>query len=321
MTVQFGAWVRPDQYTDGTKYKEQVVALEAKVGGQFDILHDFVGRVERPSWKLEWAWHRGQLPMASWTPGRSLDVANGRHDAFIRSFAQAIGTRPMILRLWHEPDVYTVQPDAGTPTDFVAGWKRVRSIFREHAPQVQFMWCPTAYSFTTGKALPFWPGMLEVDLPSADGYCWFPRPGFPWRPFSDVFKSFYAWGSSLGLPLMIGEFGAQEHADPTKPSKAAWVGAIHDALQAMPAITGLVAFSSRRTEGTDIVDWRLDSTPASATAYATLRAKLRAVPVPVITPEQLEAEKQIAFENGKKQARTEASSKLKLLAEDILNEG
>ena len=160
-----------------------------------------------------------------------------------------------------------------SPAQFVSAWRRMHDIFQSQgATNVQWVWCPNAYAFSTGEAQQMYPGDAYVDWICADGYNWAPaRANSGWNPFRNIFSSFYAWGAPKAQPLMIGETGVMENGS---GAKAAWISDMRNTIKyEYPEIKALVYFDAYSTANFGgWYDWRLDTSTSSFDAFRALAA-------------------------------------------------
>jgi hypothetical protein len=257
----FGAWVK--QRNTDTHY-ESVVAFEQLIGRKLAISHHY------RSWDNNY-WGEealdvaaGRYPLVTWgdwgkTPAR--DIAAGRHDGLIRGKADAIRALGGTVMVRWAPEM--AGGSYGTASEYISAWRHIHGIFRDRgATNVEWVWCPTAFSFRNGTAPAFYPGDAYVDWICADGYNWYPAQG-EWKTFADIFRWFYEWGSQRDKPLMIGETGVME--DPAMPGrKAGWFDQVVPALKAMPKVKAFVYFHARSPKGYEF--WA-DTSSGALTAF------------------------------------------------------
>jgi hypothetical protein len=270
----FGAWV--GQRDTSTHYGS-VLAFEEALGRKLAIdLH-------YRSWDNDY-WReerrdvaRGRVPLITWdvrAEGQAADINDGVHDALIREKARAIAALdgPVLLRWGAEMSGGRYGP----PAEYIAAWRRIQGIFADRgADNVEWVWCPTAWSFVTDTARPYYPGDANVDWICADGFNWYPAMP-PWKSFTKIFEAFYEWGSRRGKPLMIGETGVME--DPEDPGrKAEWFRSIAGELRAMPAIKAFVYFHSVSPAGYGF--WA-DTSASAMTAFQRLADRRYLAPMP-----------------------------------------
>jgi hypothetical protein len=264
----FGAWVEPTDGFTTSDEESAVTALEHRLGRSLAIDQLYVRwDAPMPLAVARWDLQHGTIPMISWAGAPTSLIASGRYDAQIR--ARALQLRalpgPVMLRWFAEMDGTANRADAGSPKTFVAAWRHIHSIFASvGASNVSWVWCPTAFNFSTGYAQQFYPGNDFVDWVGADGYNWAPRrPGSHWTSFGQIFSSFYQWGASTGKPLLVGEFGVLEAAP---GQKAAWLRQAGQELRTQfPAIRAVVYFDSDHEN----FNWRVTT---SSSAFAAFRA-------------------------------------------------
>ncbi len=264
----FGAWVEPtDGFTTGDE-EASIATLEHELGRRLAIDQLYARwSAAMPLAIARWDLRNGSIPMISWGGAPTRLITSGRYDAQIR--ARALELRalrgPVLLRWFAEMDGTVNRADAGSPQNFIAAWRHIHDIFTSvGATNVSWVWCPTAYNFSTGYAQQFYPGSTFVNWVGADGYNWAPRlRRARWTSFGQIFSSFYRWGVSSGKPLLIGEYGVLEGAP---GQKAAWFQQADRELQTQfRAIRAVVYFDSDH----DNFDWRVTTSP---TAFAAFRA-------------------------------------------------
>ena len=231
----------------------------------------------------------GHTLLVAWDMGataadRFTTYTSGQHDSYLHSAAAfARDSRATIyLRPWAEMngDWQLFQPTAdgkkvagGTPTEFVAAWQHVVTLFRaDGASNVRFVFNPTAdtYAGTTPVASIF-PGAGYVDVQGLDGYNWGADGPGGWRSFDTIFGGQYQNLTALapGLPVWICEVGSKEPlesdggaADPSH-SKSDWYAAAMRSTT-FPAVRALSMFDVRKER-----DWRAASSPLSLQMIST----------------------------------------------------
>ncbi len=232
---------------------------------------------------------RGATPMITWLPqlgGQDpirqpayspARIAAGAFDPFVRRAAReaAAFAQPLLLRFAHEMNgpwsSWGAWVDGNTPSDYVAMWRHVVSIFREEgATNVRWVWSPNVYapgaSLADGSAMPFepfYPGDRWVDFVGLDGYNWGTVRSSGWQSFGGVFgPSYDALVRLSDKPVMICETASAEAGG----SKAAWILSIPRVLQArMPRVRALIWFDRDKE-----TDWQIASSPASEAAFQTI---------------------------------------------------
>ena len=245
----------------------------ATLGGhQVEIVSIFAGAREEwaapgtdrdvlVSWHLDSA--SGGGPYAWWAAGHGDGLATAAAKRCSRLAARGIYVRP-----WAELNADWV--DFGSMRDFPTAWVRVRDIFRLHAPDVRFVFNPTADTYPeTTDVRTIWPGLEHVDLHGLDGYNW-ARPEYGgWRSFDDLFAQQYRRLQQCApLPVWVCEVGCAER--PLMGDKGTWYAEMADVLPTkFPKITALVAFDVRKEE-----DWRVSSSPQALAGFSSAVGRL-----------------------------------------------
>jgi hypothetical protein len=266
----FGAWM--DRGTEGTAaFQRMVLDREAQLGRQFDIANHFYPFFtqfprERETWDLS----LGRTPMISWNGTSTAAINRGEHDDLIRSRARGVADLDgdVFVRWFWEMDGDSSLDEAGSPSEYIAAWKRIRAIFRaEHATNAVWAWCPNAWGFERDIAAQWYPGDDEVDWVCADGYNWAPAlKDAEWRDWKSIYADAHAFAVAHDKPLMAGEWGALERDD---GEKAAWYEDARAAIKTMPNIAAIVAFDERRHRD-DVnhwFNWTVDSSESTLLAY------------------------------------------------------
>jgi hypothetical protein len=261
----FGAFVNRSTSTWAA-----VTSFQKSLGFKLTIVHHYqpwsIGSltVERA------AMNSDQIPMLSWSPGGTTTanaIVSGSQDALIRRTALAIKAlhKRMFLRLGYEMDQPPGHPRyIGTPSQFIAAWRHVVSIFRNvGATNARFVWCAIAANFKNGHAQAYYPGDAWVNWIAADGYNWYPSKS-TWATFGTIFPAFYHWGAAHARPLMIAETGSMEDRR-TPGRKAAWMTSARLWVRAHPKIRAVVYFDSVSPKGFDF------RSTTSSSAFAALR--------------------------------------------------
>jgi hypothetical protein len=263
-----GAWVKPEKNTEQGRI-DAVEAFERQAGRRLDIVHhyhtwdDFF-----PSeFDVHFAKRPGTTLLLSWASADTRQIAAGKHDNLIRLRAkdiEALGVPVLMQWRWEmdRPNLASVVRD---PEDYIAAWKRIRSIFHEEgADNVDWVWCPLAEGFGNGRAPQYYPGDDQVDWLCADAYTVEPT-----LPLEDVLAPFYAWAKDRKKPLMIGEFGTQAGRD---GERAAWLAEVGRSARRNPQLKALLYFDSNVDRDGRKRDWSLRSHPEDVAAYGRLMA-------------------------------------------------
>lgn len=262
----FGAYVQPKQWTKASQ-KAAVNQLENDMGRTLDISnHYYPWETPFPVWRESWDIASGRIPMISWDGTYTSDIIDGSQDDLIKARADAVKAlgHKVFIRFFWEMDGVKKAPLVGSPSDFIAAWRRIHAFFeRRGATNAVWVWCPNAWGFENGEAPKYYPGDDVVDWICADGYNWSPgRPWEEWRPFAQIFAAFYDWGLAKGSkPMMVGETGAQEAAKAGK--KADWIYYARTRLKdTLPWIGAFVYFDAK-----DSYDWRVTTSTSAYNAF------------------------------------------------------
>lgn len=272
--VLVGAWVKPQQGGKDARLPSTISAYQELAGRRLDIVHVYRTWNEPfPGPAESFAVQQGSTPMISWTGTNTSDIIAGRYDDLIRQRADALRdlNSPVFLRWFWEMDRPDAQGKVGSPADYVAAWRHLRSIFTaEHASNVSWVWCPTSISFARGYGPRYYPGDDAVDWTCSDGYSGGSQSGTRTRSFRQVFQAFYDWASQHPKPIMIGEFGVQKGAG----DQGQWLrDAAVTLREDFPQVKAVVYFDSARTgAGGGTLSWSLRD---SQTGMSELRSLLK----------------------------------------------
>jgi hypothetical protein len=188
---------------------------------------------------------QGRTLLVSWTGTDTRVMASGAVDDIIRQRAQEISALgvPVFLEFRWEMDRPNLSSVVHSPSDYIAAWDRIRSIFTAaHVNNVAWVWCPTAGGFHNGTAAAYYPGDAEVDWTCTDAY---PSPIFgnaAVQPLSLLLAPFLSWARQHPKPIMIGEFGV-----PVRYSVAArvtWLDQAFALIASTPQIKAAVYFDA-----------------------------------------------------------------------------
>jgi hypothetical protein len=160
----------------------------------------------------------------------------------------------------------------GTPTEFVAAWRRVVTAFRAAgADNAIFVWSLAASAYPS-SADAWYPGDDYVDVIGATGFNWYlAEPASPWRTFASIFASFFEWSEAHRRPLMIVSTATGENpqADDAR-TKPTWILETLETLRATPAVQGVIWYSAPGDPISPVKDWRIDSSTAALAAFKEL---------------------------------------------------
>ncbi|MDO8962879.1 MAG: glycosyl hydrolase [Coriobacteriia bacterium] len=203
------------------------------------------------------------------------DIANGRCDAYLRSYAREAAAfgREVWLRPLHEMNgnwyTWGGTAETNTPADFVPAWRHIWEIFdAEGATNVKFVWCPNIESIPSVDKRPdnaiatYWPGDAYVDYMALDGYNFGPDPKDPnmkWRSFESLFAPAYAQLRAISdKPMFVAETGCATSGD-----KAGWIAEMFRVVPVkFPLLLGIGWFHVNSDRA-----WRIDTCASSVQAF------------------------------------------------------
>ncbi|MEU5880156.1 hypothetical protein [Spirillospora sp. NPDC047279] len=237
----------PERTSDEqTEAKDGVTALtgfERDLGRKVDIVQTYHG------WKTpfprkvdaELLSSGSRTLLMTWSGTDTREIANGRHDAFVRERARAIKAtgKPIFLRWQRDMDKSGLRDmKIHSAADYVAAWKHLRAIFKqERVDNVAWVWCPTARGFASEAAQPFYPGDDQVDWICVDAQ---PGADYEYRDLSETLKPFMEWAAKHPKPIMVAEFGVPKSYT---TRRAEWLRKAAQTLQ-NPQIKAVVYFNS-----------------------------------------------------------------------------
>ncbi|MEU6853063.1 glycosyl hydrolase [Actinacidiphila alni] len=235
------------------------------------------------------AYAQHAVPVVSWEPwagsakgtkqpGYALGtIVDGRHDAYIRSFAEAVKADryPIVLRFAHEMNGHWypwAEPNGiNKPGQYVAAWKHVHDIFQQvGADNVIWVWAPNTLRGADDISLKsLYPGDAYVDWVGLDAY------GVAEHSAGELLNpSVKAIRAVTRKPLLITEAGARPggRKAPYIASFFAWLRARHDVI-------GFIWFQYTHAQGGGS-DWTFMSSDAAQESFATGVKTLRLVKLP-----------------------------------------
>lgn len=229
---------------------------------------------------------RGARPIVTWEPwtwGGGIsqpayalkNITAGTFDAYIANWAKGLAAwgKPLTLRFAHEMNGNWYPWDEGVngnqPGDYVAAWRHVHDLFaRAGATNVSWLWSPNVPYAGATSLSELYPGAKYVDQVGLDGYNWGTSQTWStWTAPQDLFGPGLAALRNLApkKPIVIAETASAE-AGGSKPD---WISQLVAYLDAQADVSTFVWFDEDKE-----VDWRFDSTQASADAFrAALAAR------------------------------------------------
>lgn len=264
-----GAYVQPASYTSRGQV-DAIVGFERQLGRPLGLVHvyhpwdsPFPSAADR-----HFVRSRKAL-LLTWggTPDTAAIIAGG-YDVLIRQRAEAVKSlgRPILMEFRHEMDRPNLLWAMHSPADYIRAWDHIRAIFAAAgATNASWVWCPTAYGFTVGRAQAFYPGNNEVDWVCADAYS--PSPSVP---LSVTAGPFLSWAAHHPKPVIIGEFGVGGNP----AGWPAWLAGAGRLAKRDPQIKAMDYFSG---DGTDSnghpYAYAMSSHAAAIRAFAALLAE------------------------------------------------
>jgi hypothetical protein len=188
---------------------------------------------------------------------RLREVAEGRYDAYIRTWAReaVIFGRPFFLRFAHEmnnPQYPWSQQAGNTPADFIDAWRHVWRIFeQEGARNVIWTWSPQ-----NRFVAELYPGGEYVDWIATGVFNYGVYGDGVWYPFEFLYETFYREAINYEKPLMIAELGCSPHGG----DQAAWYADAFEKLRTRYPRTEAVVFYDNPADATlpgAVIDWTI----------------------------------------------------------------
>lgn len=212
-----------------------------------------------------WTWGGGVSQ-----PAYSLDrIAAGDFDAYLREWGTALGQwgQPVYLRFAHEMngDWYPwAEGVNGNGTgDYVAAYQHVHDVVASTgATNISWVWNPNVPYWGSTPLDQLFPGAGYVDLVALDGYNWGTSQSWStWQEPQALFGEGIAQLRRLapGKPIVIAETASSELGG----SKPQWISSLFSYVSAQQDVVALVWFHINKE-----ADWRINSTTASADAFA-----------------------------------------------------
>jgi hypothetical protein len=192
---------------------------------------------------------RGAIPMISMSTRNVplTDVASGRYDASIASWAQKVKAwgKPFFLRFNWEMNgtwfSWGAQAKAN-PASFVAAWRHFHDVVvAQGATNVTWVWCPNLEYDGSTPLEQVYPGDAYVDWTGLDGY----NKGESSHSFASIYQASYNRLLQIApsKPIMVGEVSSIEYG---LNVKASWTtDALSVLATSFPKIRAFVWFNWR----------------------------------------------------------------------------
>ena len=258
---------------------------EASIGRRFAIDHRYYDwGADLPSAYDRWTAAAGRIPMISicacrFRSGTDVawsSIASGAEDVYVLTLARQLAAWKVPVFLVLDSEAEDHVGDRGSAQDYRDAWRHVVTVFRgAGADNVAFVWSTTTYALRpevgrVAEVESMYPGDDVVDWIGADPYNFYASG--VWQSFGDSIDAWYRWARKHhpDKPLMLSEWGSKE--DPADPGrKAAWM---HDAADQLRrryrAIKAVVYFDEQKHERGTVNDWRIDTSPESLAAFASI---------------------------------------------------
>lgn len=279
--LRFGV-ATPGGAAAGTEL-DAVAALAGESPGIVLSYKDF--RQAPPVAELDFVVNRGAMPLVTWEPwiagsgvlqpGYTLArIAAGDFDPYISQWGAALAAwgKPLMLRFAHEMNgdwyPWCEAVNGNQPGDYVAAWRHVHSLVKAAgAANVNWVWAPNGGGSVDPALL--YPGDAYVDTVGLDAYNWGTTQAWSsWQLPPSLFGPHLAQLRTIapGQPIIITETASTE----TGGSKPDWNTALVSYLRTQADVSGFVWFDFNKE-----TDWRIGSSPASASALAAALAARR----------------------------------------------
>ncbi len=230
---------------------------------------------------------RGSVPEITWEPwdytqgpyshqsAYSLrSIADGAHDAYIRSWARGLAAYGKEVRLRFAQEMngnwypWSARAYGNSPAEFVAAWRHVHDLFSAAgAHNVVWVWSPVAIAASIDAEE--YPGDRYVDMVGLSLFNGGSQLKYgPWRSFAEKLDRPLALLRRIApsKPVEISEVGVAERGG----DKARWIREMFATLAVHPEIVSLVWFDVPTAS-----DWRVDTSRAAERAFATGAANPR----------------------------------------------
>lgn len=216
------------------------------------------------------SWNSASYPVQVNQPDFQLsDVASGRYDDYIRSWAKAAAKwgHPFFLRFNWEMNgdwfPWGVGVNGNKNNDYVRAWRHVHDLFTQAgASNARWVWCPNIDPRGTRAPLAqLYPGDKYVDWTCIDGYAW---NGTRADSFSSLINRVYQQITKRiapGKPMVIGETAAPEDG-----GKAKWIADLFASLPDYPAIRALLWFEAIDQQR-PTYKWPIESSSGAVAAF------------------------------------------------------
>jgi mannan endo-1,4-beta-mannosidase len=214
----------------------------------------------------DWAHQSGGMPFVQMLPYHlSLtNIANGKYDAYLRSFANAVRTYQNTVLIGFAPEMngnwYGWGNGRTEPSVYVAAWRHIVDVFRaEHADNVVWVWTPNSLNASRAPLKQWWPGDSYVTWIGIDGYYYRPADTFG-SVFGTTIEEIRTFTSKQ---VLISETAIGPNSAKTSQMDGLFQGVERYHL------LGLVWFDQAQNNPPYHQDWRLADDRALQTVFRT----------------------------------------------------
>jgi mannan endo-1,4-beta-mannosidase len=273
-------------YVDGST----VASMESDVGRKLDIVSTF------ENWSTPFsgtpAATGGRTALIAWEPAgiSTQDVVDGRHDAYLRTWASAAKAsgQQLFIRPWPEMNGEWAQWSAAytggdkstaSAEQLKSAWRHVHDVFTvAGASNVKWVFSVNETDEPAGagnRLEDYYPGDSYVDVLGFDAYNWAGFNGIPSRTHRQILDPIYARLAAVNAtkPIWLTEGSASPNV--SEADKAAWFAALL-AEPGYPRLAAYVLFSTNKEQ-----DWRYNSSSPVVNAF---RQGLALAPPTAIPP-------------------------------------
>ena len=266
-----------------------VSSMESDVGRKLDIQSTF------EDWSTPFSAYAtatgGRAALIAWEPSgvSTQDVVDGRHDAYLRTWATAAKAsgQQLFIRPWPEMNgdwaqwsaAYTGGDKSTVGAEQLkAAWRHVHDIFTTvGASNVKWVFSvnETDEPGRAGNRLEdYYPGDSYVDVLGFDAYNWAGYNGIPSRTHRQILDPIYSRLAAMSStkPIWLTEGSASPNV--SEADKAAWFTALL-ADPGYPRLAAYVLFSANKEQ-----DWRYNSSSVVLNAFRQGLAVGQPTPTP-----------------------------------------
>jgi beta-mannanase len=269
----------------GPTAEQELDALTQMAGEAPAIISSFYDFAQEVPWAgLNAAAARNAISLITWEPWRwgasdespyALSrIARGDFDPYVTSWARALKTRghPVMLRFAHEMNLsaypWSEGVNGNSAGQYIQAWRHVHDVFtRVGAANVSWVWSPNVPRRGSPAFHTIYPGPAYVDFVALDGYNF--GTTATWSHWTSPDALFAQGLKQLRdvaprKPILITETASAEQGG----SKPAWITSAISYLSAQSDVKAFIWFNRNKE-----VDWRIDSSAASAASFAQGLAK------------------------------------------------